>query len=77
LTHQLIKSISNRLVQTVQVKTVKLRHGGSSDEVESPGARAQKDHQQRTANDKKQFEKRYTHLMLMLINAPEKENRSS
>ena len=53
------------------IRTAKFRHGSGAD-VESPTIRKRIEQEQRLQADKKLFEKRYAHLMLMLITAPDK-----
>jgi len=55
----------------VIIKTAKFRHGSGAD-VESPTLRNRIEQEARLQADKKLFEKRYSHLMMMLITAPDK-----
>ena len=60
------------IAETVIIKTAKFRHGSGAD-IESPTIRKRIEQELRLQQDKKLFEKRYSHLMLMLISAPEKD----
>ena len=66
LSHKLLATIYNRLAEAIIFKTARHRHGSAA-EVESPTLIKKKEMEMRKNNDKRHFEKRYTHLMLTLI----------
>ena len=71
LLHKLLEAIYNGIAETVIIRTAKFRHGSGAD-VESPTLRNRIEQEARLQADKKLFEKRYSHLMMMLITAPDK-----
>ena len=71
LLHKLLEAAYNGIAETVIIKTANFRHGSGAD-VESPTLRNRIEQEQRLQADKKLFEKRYSHLMMMLITAPDK-----
>ena len=68
--------IYEKLMELCFPKCAKFQHGENAD-VESPTVQKKREQERRLAIDKSIFEKRYTHLMLMLISAPEKDRFSS
>ena len=66
------KSLQWTYNKVMELCLLKFSKYGSSD-VESPTIQKKREQEEKLVIDKSQFEKRYTHLMLMLINAPEKE----
>ena len=76
LLHKLIAGIYHKLTEAIIVRTAKHRHGAAAD-IESPTLRQKHEQEMRLANDKKLFEKRYTHLMIMLINSTTEKEKIS
>ena len=76
LTQKLLQMIYEKLMELCFPKCAKFQHGENAD-VESPTVQKKREQERRLAIDKSIFEKRYTHLMLMLISAPEKDRFSS
>ena len=76
LTQKLLHLIYEKLMELCFPKCAKFQHGENAD-VESPTVQKKREQERRLAIDKSIFEKRYTHLMLMLISAPEKDRFSS
>ena len=67
------KSLQWAYTKVMELCLLKFSKFGSSSDVESPTIQKKRQQEEALIVAKSQFEKRYTHLMLMLINAPEKE----
>ena len=66
------KSLQWAYTKVMELCLLKFSRFGSPD-VDSPTIQKKREQEEALVISKSQFEKRYTHLMLMLINAPEKE----
>ena len=67
------KSLQWAYTKVMELCLLKFSKFGSGSDVESPTIQKKRQQEEALIIAKSQFEKRYTHLMLMLINAPEKQ----
>lgn len=73
LAHQLLK----KLYQLATNKCSAKMSDNKNVDLESPRQKLKREQQQMLETDKRQFEKRYTHLMLMLVNSSESKEKIS
>ena len=70
LIHKVLRFAYDKILDAFLLKNSST---SEAQDVESPTLKKKRDQEQRLALDKSTFEKRYTHLMLTLINAPDKD----
>ena len=73
LIHKVLRFAYDKIIDACLLKNAT----SEAQDVESPTLKKKRDQEQRLALDKSTFEKRYTHLMLTLINAPDKDKIGS